>query len=170
MLISPTHEVCDSPVQAAPYRRLWVQGFISDPTLGSSRSKDSLVLKIRADRGKYVQCVRSFFLRTLSSCRTLREYLMFRFRNTFLVILDWLRVNEYEWDGRIKPTLHRDHFWCIVHPYIFHSASSPIPHSVLHSGLSSLSLGFMKCLPKRRNLNSADSSHLHRICEVVSVS
>jgi hypothetical protein len=58
---------------------------------------------------------------------------------------------------------------CISH--LSHSASSLVPlmkYSILHTRTLSWELDSMECLPERRGLNSAETSHSHRTCEAVS--
>jgi hypothetical protein len=56
-------------------------------------------------------------------------------------------------------------------PHLSHSASSPVSpteYSILHNGIVSWSFGSLKCVPKRRGLNSAEPSHWNRACEVLT--
>jgi hypothetical protein len=45
-----------------------------------------------------------------------------------------------------------------------------VKYSILHNGILSWLLGYMKCLPKRQGLNSAEFLHSHRTYEAVSAS
>jgi hypothetical protein len=52
-------------------------------------------------------------------------------------------------------------FWFFMRPRLLHSARSPVTptkYSILHSGISSQSLGYIGCLPKPRYFNSARAS------------